>query len=495
MELQATTNTGRWGALLALIAAGHFLGYFIVHIPERIEFLVLLGAVLCYPLLRVPVSGLYVVFIALPFVPYLRRYYYLAYNRPGVDPLIAIGELILLLMIPAHILAQRESLFHSRGRISKVQVVVAVYFGYMILRSVVANTLPLTESLAKLKLYGPMVLLFYLGLSYGLSVRHLRRFWIITIAVGVLSSLYGFWQLYIGYSEAEKAWFNAIQFTTLFIDGRARPFSFFQAPVAFADFIQLSILGVLIVTGIYPQRKLRWLWVLLPLFFGAILITSVRSNWAGMLATLALVPLIYRIRGNRKRISALVALAATYALYAFLSATVFAGFGLSEFFTLFSRILPNDQFVDVLIAQRVEALERPLGEYSLLSRFVLWRFILDTSFQPVNFFLGRGLGALKADSLYFTYLAEFGYPGLVLIVGIFAYFIKTGFTTMDHTSNPSHVVLARGITILNIVFAIMSITGTHIHYFPGDVYFWFWNGVLVRIRVHTNHPRTVGGEV
>jgi hypothetical protein len=494
VELEATTNREKWLSTLALIAAGHFLGYLIVHIPGRIEFLILLGIILLYPLLRMPVIGLYVLFIALPFIPLLRRYYYLVYDRPGLDPLVAIGELILLLLLPAHLFSLRESSSHSGERTMKIQLIVAVYFGYMILRSFFANSLPLTESLAKLKLYGPMVLLFYIGLFYGLSIRHLRRIWIVTIIIGVFASIYGFLQLYGGYSTAEKAWFNSIQFTTLFIEGRARPFSTFQAPVAFADYVQLSIIGVFILTGAYPNKKVRWIWVLVPLFFGAALITSVRSSWAGILTTFALTPLLYRVKGNRKRIFATVSLVLAYALYGFLSSTVFAGFGLSEFFTLFSRILPNEQFVDMLITQRTEALERPLGEYSLLSRFVLWRYILDTSFQPLNFLLGRGLGALKADSLYFTYLAEFGYPGLFLIIGFFFYFVKTGFFVVDRSPDPTHVVLARGITVMNLVFAVVSITGTHIHYFPGDVYFWFWNGVLVKLRMHTTDAKSAEGK-
>jgi hypothetical protein len=29
------------------------------------------------------------------------------------------------------------------------------------------------------------------------------------------------------------------------------------------------------------------------------------------------------------------------------------------------------------------------------------------------------------------------------------------------------------------MMAIIGITGSHIHAFPGDSYFWFWNGVLI----------------
>ena len=72
---------------------------------------------------------------------------------------------------------------------------------------------------------------------------------------------------------------------------------------------------------------------------------------------------------------------------------------------------------------------------------------------------------------------------MLFIAAIFVVFILIGLRTIDLSENPDIVALAKGITVLNIVFAIVSITGTHIHYFPGDIYFWFWNGALVQLSV------------
>jgi hypothetical protein len=135
----------------------------------------------------------------------------------------------------------------------------------------------------------------------------------------------------------------------------------------------------------------------------------------------------------------------------------------------------------------------PFGEHSFLSRLQLWGNLINYARDPTLAFLGRGLGCLKADSLYFTYLAEFGYPGMLFIVAIFFIFILIGLRTIDSSENPDIVALAKGITVLNIVFAIVSITGTHIHYFPGDIYFWFWNGALVQLSVF-NKPAAAKNE-
>lgn len=58
-------------------------------------------------------------------------------------------------------------------------------------------------------------------------------------------------------------------------------------------------------------------------------------------------------------------------------------------------------------------------------------------------------------------------------------FVLKGFYLLDNSRDQSIIAIAGGVTIMNITLGIVNITGTHIHGFPGDVYFWFWNGVLV----------------
>jgi hypothetical protein len=48
-------------------------------------------------------------------------------------------------------------------------------------------------------------------------------------------------------------------------------------------------------------------------------------------------------------------------------------------------------------------------------------------------------------------------------------------------SDPGAIILVKGIVVMDTVFALMNITGTHINGFPGDMYFWFFNGVLMNI--------------
>ena len=70
---------------------------------------------------------------------------------------------------------------------------------------------------------------------------------------------------------------------------------------------------------------------------------------------------------------------------------------------------------------------------------------------------------------------------MIFITFLVIFIIIKGFSLIDKSESPEIRSLARGITVMNIVFAIINITGTHIHSFPGDVYFWFWNGVLIKL--------------
>jgi hypothetical protein len=88
---------------------------------------------------------------------------------------------------------------------------------------------------------------------------------------------------------------------------------------------------------------------------------------------------------------------------------------------------------------------------------------------------------MNADSLYMTYLGEFGYPGLLFIIFLVIGFIMSGLRTLGTLSDPRAEVLVKGVIVMDMVFALMNITGSHIHSFPGDMYFWFFNGVMINI--------------
>ena len=69
--------------IIGIVAlAGHLIAYEMFHIPKQIGFVVIFVVFLFYPVVRFPLFGLYAVFILSPFIPYVRRLFYLAHGRP-----------------------------------------------------------------------------------------------------------------------------------------------------------------------------------------------------------------------------------------------------------------------------------------------------------------------------------------------------------------------------------------------------------------------------
>jgi cell division protein FtsW (lipid II flippase) len=202
----------------------------------------------------------------------------------------------------------------------------------------------------------------------------------------------------------------------------------------------------------------------------------------------------FKVKGTRNRFLVLLGIVVLYILSQFSLDVFESGLKLESVLALITKSAPDQQSINMLITERSTALSNPFEEHSLLSRIALWKDLLVYSKDPVCFFLGRGVGALKADSLYFTYLAEFGYPGLIFIIVLLVNLTIRGFYVIDHYTDNDIIVLAKGITIMNITIAIISVTGTHIHYFPGDIYFWFFNGVLIQLYVLKKHESNITKE-
>jgi hypothetical protein len=462
---------------LGILIAGNIVAFKIVHLPNQFQLVALMTLLFFYPVLRYPIIGVYIMFIVLPFIPFLRRLYYLAYSRPTADPLIIIGDIVMTIMIAGLFFTFREQIQMGTFR-KKVAFLVLLYFLYMLLRVFVYNELPLNMALLKFRFYGPQVLLFFVGMLYAFEEKHLKRLWGITLAIAAVSVLYGLKQFFFGYIEAERIWFSSIDFTSLFIKGTARPFSFFQAPAAFADYMQVAVIGIIAFSG-WNKGAGKLAWALMPLLSIGVLITSVRSNWVGMALSMVIWLFVVRAKGMRMRLLVLGAFGLVFLVSDIFQTMINAGLGIGSLVATISGTSGVHESLTSLITERANAVTNPFQEYSMISRVALWKYIIEMSVDPQLAIFGRGVGVLNADSLYITYLAEFGYTGMLLIIWIFLTFIRHGFELLDKSPSAQVTAVARAIITMDIVFAIINVTGSHIHAFPGDTYFWFWNGVLM----------------
>jgi hypothetical protein len=464
--------------IILVAAAGHFLAYQICHIPKQIELVAFLAIAFFYPIIRFPIVGVYAFFIISPFIPYVRRLYYLAHGRPGADPLIVVGDIIILLVFVGLFFEFKDRRIHdSSSRL--FAIIIGCYIVYMVIRTFAFNINPISDNIGKLKYYAPAALLFFIGMLYAREDFHLKRICSLTIIIGFFAVLYGLKQLFLGYSSAEKLWFSSISFTTLFIKGIARPFSFFQSPASFADFLLLGIIGILMVNAWAVHKRSGLLLLFIPLFFYGILVTSVRSNWIGAAAAIICWFVIFELKKNSHRIAVIIVSVLLAFLYHFADDEISSHFGLEKNRALPTETLGKQEYIDLMVTSRAKAITNPFEEHSMLSRLALWKYMFELSRDPAMATLGRGVGALNADSLYITYLAEFGYPGFIFIIGLFCVFIIKGLRMVDAVRDDRTIVFIKGIVCMDLAFALMNLTGTHIHAFPGDAYFWFFNGVLI----------------
>ncbi len=474
-------NAGLQAALFVFIVAlGVFVAYKMVHIPGQSEMVVLVVALLLAPIFRFPLLGVYAAFVLSPFVPFVRRLYYLLYGRPGVDPLIMMTDILVAVVFVGLFFEFRER-FRDDRRNGFYLRLIFFYIVYLILRTFILNDCPMAEAVARLKFYAPSVLLFYIGYVFSHRYSHLKALWVITLGVGIIACLYSFKQLYLGYSEAEKIWFSSISFTTLFIKGIARPFSFFQSPACFADYLIIAIIAALFLASIGKARSRIVLVPVIPLLFYGILITSVRSNWIGGLAVFFFWFVFLNVKKASNRILVIVVVILVFLSFQVLEESVSSGLGLRAVAAATDTKSAAHEYVNLLVTARTGAITDPFQEHSLLSRIALWKMILSYSVIPQMAVFGRGLGALNADSLYFTYLAEFGYPGLIFIIFLTIGFISRGIGALDTLHDRRAFALVKAIVVFDMVFALMNVTGSHINSFPGDMYFWFLNGVLMNV--------------
>jgi hypothetical protein len=184
----------KYAFLFCIVATGFFIGYKIVHIPAQLELVILFAACVFYPILRFPFVGIYLLFIILPFVPFIRRLYYLQFNRPSADPLIVIGDVIIMLMMTG-LFFEFRARKDQENNTKTISMIITIYFCYLLVRTFIFNSLPASEAILRFRFYGPAILLFFIGIFFATNTKLLKSICIITLLLGALAALYGLKQL------------------------------------------------------------------------------------------------------------------------------------------------------------------------------------------------------------------------------------------------------------------------------------------------------------
>ncbi|MFH1761208.1 MAG: hypothetical protein ABIA63_08905, partial [bacterium] len=422
------------------------------------------------------------------FNDYIRRLYYVLYDRPEFDPLIALSFLVIGLITISIV----DRFFKRRIpdiADNKLYPVLMVYFIYMVIRVAVLNDTSIKNGILIPPgglMWNTFVLMFFAGAVVLEKKETLIKISFISVILGFLAAAWGIKQFHIGYMQGEQMWLDYLKaegkFTTLFIAGVPRPFSTLKSPACFADFMLISIFSTLFLFTI-KRVKIIWLLGILPMCY-SILITSVRSNWFGFGAGLAFWFVFLRFKSPRGRLFAfificLVAVITNFTVDYFMERNQ----KLKQFSIVRLQQNTGNQeqkdLADIMIRSRATALHDPLGEYSMQHRLKLWGLVLRESVTRFQGILGFGMGTFDAHSYYFSILRCIGYPGLLLFLWLLYRTLKVGLQRFDSSEEFDDINIFRYLLTIIVLICVINLTGVHLSYHPADIYFWFFLGALV----------------
>jgi O-antigen ligase len=301
--------------------------------------------------------------------------------------------------------------------------------------------------------------------------RLLRVFWF----TAVLVCLYGFLQLWRGYTAVELAWIEELA-ATMKIAGTDN----YRLMSTMGSAVDLSFFLALAITTIFGLLLFRWRqhWpylIHLALFTIALLFTYVRAAWVAALGGCLFLLALYVWRDKRLRLlyPSLLALALILVL-------------------LYPSILRTaTPYVKTPALQlRLLSLADPLDDKSMQDRFQRWNEIWQViTAYPQGIGVGMtGAASLRyadepspapitPDNTYLRVLLETGWIGLLLFLWLLLSILFRGLM-LSHQLRGSLQLLARCLTSAHIAFLIILLFGEYIELNPGRSIIWIFTGLL-----------------
>ncbi|MFP4521577.1 MAG: O-antigen ligase family protein [Fibrobacterota bacterium] len=475
--------------LTASAAAALFTGYKIISAPTRAELFLLLTLVFLIPVLKRPKAGILLLLVISPLTAFIRRIYYLGFERMKFDPVLLIPDAVTALTIVGSMMVLNKNDFQvnvSRDKKTPANFLL-VFILWLFLKIFIGNSIGTFDGLAAFKFNGFYIFLFFIPLMVRFNENDYRKIAKITIIITFITSLYGLKQLYLGYTVFETRWINSVSFSTLVVGNITRPFSTFDSPAAFADMTVIGLLFIIFAkqSGIISKSFFP---LLLPTLW-ALLISSVRANWFGAIAGSASLIFFTQFKNNRQR--AIFSVTALLMLFAFSQASSYF-LGEEDSGYSYSQSSMEKDMTDILIKERMGGLLNPLQEYSLQKRFLLWGYAFNHGLRNP---LGTGQGSYAgAHSYFFTLFADTGWPGIILFFLFFFYFLSAALKEYDSLEEGFHKKFT-GLSIsLFFAVSLMNTTGSHIHSHPGDIYYWFLAGYTISIKYMKGAPNENSGD-
>jgi O-Antigen ligase len=393
--------------VLAIIGAGQLLRGWI------------LGAlffVMAIPLVFSLEAGLIAMIIFEPFRGLIRRAQYLIVDYSQFDPIHILTPLVALMAFVMLLQRHRFSLVRATPLAASVSLLAAI-FALQIFN-------PLQGGLM-IGLSGAMLILvpvtwFYFGQT--VSSRFMQNALKLVVALGIVCSLYGVYQLVWGYPQFERYWLENVEFyVSIGVGHVKRPLATFTNAEEWGRYIAI---GALIAFGFGVGSRHLWKragWFLCGSCLSTVLLfTGQRTAIFGLLLSFGALILL-GARNFRGVFVRLVLLLLPILLIAVLAKPP------SED-EMWNK--EETETVGTLLSHTQRGTLKPTGEDSLYVRLEVWKDLVTNviPYRPLGAGLGAGsLGALKfsgindeiaIDNFVLTLAVAVGIPGALLFVWI-----------------------------------------------------------------------------
>jgi hypothetical protein len=358
-----------WGG--ASIALGITITFLLILGEFRLLVLLMLGflGLLCLS----PRRGVYILTLFLPFMYFLRRSVLVFEEFSSFDPI------VLFPMVMSVAIFAGLALFNSRTimfylRRSTTLKAAALLMGLYALQ--IAN--PLQGNLLLGLIGGLFFLAPMMWIVLGLLMKRddIIRLFKIVLVIGVITSLYGLYQHFFGFSEVEKYELRAKDFYKLMADSAVRVMSTFSSFTDFARY--LTIAGFLAFALYYRTRT----WIvglfLLGLMLYAMFWTASRTSFLVVFFSIATFFLAHARNRRQIVVQGFLLIVLVVSLYAYL-------------FQFDPKRVYSQQFsADAFLVHTVSGMTHPLQEGSFKGRITAWRHVtVGSLWNP----FGHGVGS------------------------------------------------------------------------------------------------------
>ena len=259
---------------LFIAFASFFFGKAIVYNNIRLAIIAFLFFILGVACLKIW-TGILALLVFLPFMAHIRRYIYAFNPYVSQDPILLISDVMALFMFSYIFLFHRDYIAKQFRHNEIVR-----YVSFFLLVCTVQILNPLQGSLfigfSGLKYFIVPLLWFYFGLF--ISKERINTIAYTIIIIGVIVSLYGMRQAFVGFTSWEEYWIRLGGYGSLNVGGWMRPVSTLASGQEYVTFVMIAAF----IAAVYLMKGYIYLIPFIGLFIWSLILGASRGAIFGL---------------------------------------------------------------------------------------------------------------------------------------------------------------------------------------------------------------------